>query len=136
LEHWPSWLRRRAEPKRVWVHPGVLARLRGDGRLHAGGGDAAVSAALGVAASTRRRFYLREQDFAAVMGEYRGREDPDGEVELMLVPSGASELFPPDAAPVPLAAALLDLLESPDSREHHAAAGLLNAGLSRLTARA
>lgn len=48
-ERWAAWLRRRAKPERVWVHPGVEERLASDVRLHAGSEVAAVSADVGSA---------------------------------------------------------------------------------------
>ena len=136
FDQWPSWLRGRAELHRVWVHPGVLARMADDGRLHAGGGSLAVSMAAGIAAGEQRRFYLREADYSSVLADYRAHEDPDGQVELLLVSSVGSDALPADSGPAPLAAALLDLLESADAREQHAAAAMLGAGLSRLGAQA
>jgi hypothetical protein len=135
FDQWPSWLRRRAELHRIWVHPGVLAKMADDSRLHAGGGSVAVSVAAGIGASDQRRFYLRRADFSSVMADYRAREDPDGEVELLLVSSAVADSLPAEA-PAPLAAGLVDLLESADAREYHASAGVLAAGVSRLAAQA
>jgi hypothetical protein len=134
LEQWPSWLRHRGELKRVWVHPGVLARLAEDDRLRAGGGGTAACIAIGITASEQRRFYIRKADFPAVMEQYRAREVPDGQVELLLIPSAICDGPPPDASPVPLALVLLDLLESPDARAHRAASEVLSAAVSRLAA--
>lgn len=134
---WPGWLRRRAEMRRVWVHPGVLERMIADARLHPGGASAAAAVGVPVSAASSRRLYLREYDIAAVLDEYRARADSDGQLELMVVPSSASDHLP-DAparagAPVPVAAALVDLLESPDAREHHVATTLLAAAAARAT---
>jgi Helix-turn-helix domain len=136
FDQWPSWLRRRADLRRVWVHPGVLAKMADDSRLHAGGGSVSVSAAAGIAASDQRRFYLRRSDFSSVMADYRAHEDPDGQVDLLLVSSDAADALPAASAPAPLAAGLVDLLESADAREYHAAAEVLAAGVSRLAAKA
>lgn len=134
IEQWPAWLRRRGELRRVWVHPGVVTRLRGDSRVHSDGG--AVAALVGLSGSESSRLYVREGDFGMVMSEYRGRDEVDGEVEFMLVPSVAGDVLYPEGAPVPVASALLDLLESAGARERHAAARALSSGLARVLGRA
>lgn len=134
FEQWPYWLRRRAGRRRVWVHPGLVERLAHDERIHSWDDDA-VSAAVGLTASDLQRFYLRLADVASVMADYRVIEDPGGQVDLMLVPGDAADAFSGGARTVPVAASLVDMLESPDARKKHAAAQSLGDALSRLLAR-
>ena len=127
-ELWPSWLRRRSSPRRVWVHPGVKDRLASDPRLHAGGESGAAAAEIGVGAGKGGSaiFYLSEGDVQDVMDKYNVREDPDGQVILMVVSGDVSAaLLPPPGEPVPPLVALVDLLESPDARQRHLAKQLI-----------
>ncbi len=121
-EQWRHWLRRRALPQRVWVHPGVLERLAGDPRLRPGGGFAAAARGLGIVAGPPSRFYVGPHEVASLLRDYRAREDPDGPVELMIVPAeGSAPLLLPPGEPVPVAVALADMLDSADARERRAA---------------
>jgi len=127
-ELWPSWLRRRSSPRRVWVHPGVKDRLACDPRVHAGGESGAAAAEIGVGAGKGGSaiFYLNEDDVQDVMDKYKVREDPDGLVILMVVSGDVSAaLLPPPGEPVPPVVALVDLLESPDARQRHLAKELI-----------
>ena len=74
-----------------------------------------------------RRFYVEDDDVDAVLADYRARLDAEGEIELMVLPRNAPSAFrPAPDEPVPLAIALLDLLDSADARERHVAAELLD----------
>lgn len=126
-DRWAHWLARRASRRRVWVHPGVLDRLVADERLRPGGGFAAAARGAGIAAGPPRRFYVDEDDADAVIADYRARIDAEGEVELMVVPRDVPAVFRPAAGePVPLAIALVDLLDSADAREQHVAGEMLD----------
>jgi excisionase family DNA binding protein len=126
-DRWAHWLARRASRVRVWVHPGVLDRLVADVRLRPGGGFAAAARGAGIAAAPPRRFYVDENDVAAVLEDYQARHDDHGEIELMVIPRNVRAAFrPPAGEPVPLTIALADLLESADAREHHIATELLD----------
>jgi excisionase family DNA binding protein len=119
-EHWAYWLRRRADPQRLWVHPGVLDDLRSDHRLHAGGADAAIG--LGGAAGGRNRYYVTAKDYESVLVDHHAQPASDGQVHLMVVPPEISdELFNEPGRPALAAAGLVDCLGSPDAREHHLA---------------
>jgi excisionase family DNA binding protein len=122
---WRSWLGSRAERRRVWVHPGVLDRLARDERLRPGGPAAAHALGLAVAGGAVRRFYVNADVVDEVMAQYRAVANPDGQVELMVVPAGVGSVLLAGAGPVPEAVALADLLESDDAREQHAAASKL-----------
>ena len=135
IEQWAFWLRRRATPKRVWVHPGVIERLSADPRIHHGGGPATVLAGSGSGAQSpaEQIFYVGEADVAGVLNDFRGRPDVGGAVQLMVVPSeiaGLLNLGP--GAPVPGAVALVDLLASHDARQRHLAAEILLGAAGRM----
>ncbi|MDQ1734792.1 MAG: hypothetical protein QOH56_1043 [Pseudonocardiales bacterium] len=122
-ERWEQWLASRAGRRRLWVHPGVLNRLAADERLRPGGGFAAAAQGVGIAASQPRRFYIDAELLDAVLVDYHAQDDPEGPVELMVIPSGVPDgVRIPAGRPVPVAVALADLLESNDARERHAAA--------------
>jgi len=129
---WSQWLRRRADPHRVWVHPGVLDRLAADPRLRPGGGFAAAAAGVGLAAGPPRRFYVGAGDLNAVMSAYHAREDLDGQIELMVIPESVPAGLRPGPGAVPKPVAFADLLDSEDARERHA--GLQFAGFARQNA--
>lgn len=126
-ERWAAWLRRRAKPERVWVHPGVEERLASESRLHPGADVAAAAAEIGFGAGVgaERVFYLNESDLDAVLREYRGRPDPDGRLLFMVIPDQVAEDLRPRPGEVSPAVALVDLLSSADARQRHRAAELL-----------
>ena len=139
IEQWAFWLRRRATPKRNWVHPGVIERLSADSRLHPGGGPATVLAGSGSQAQSpaEQVLYVSEADVAGVLNDFRGRPDFGGAVQLMVVPAdiaGLLNLGP--GAPVPSAVALVDLLASHDARQRHLAAEILQGAAGRAKAEA
>lgn len=131
-DRWAAWLRRRARPERAWIHPGVMMRLASDSRVHIGGAAAAAAAEVGVGGGVdaERVFYLRESDLVGVMRGYRARPDPVGELLLMVVGDDVvTDLGTGEVAP---AVALVDLLGSPDARQRHLAARLLESAVQRI----
>ena len=133
-DRWAAWLRRRARPKRVWVHQGVEERLASDSRLHPGAEVAAAAAEVGVGAGigAERVFYLNESDLDAVVRDYRARPDPEGQMLFMVIPDQVAEDLRPRPGEVPLAVALVDLLSSADARQRHLAAELLASAVRRI----
>lgn len=132
-EHWAQWLARRAEPQRVWIHPGIMGRLRSDRRLRPGGAAAAATAGLDGAAGDRDRFYVDAGDHDRVLADYRARPADDGQVVLMVVPSDVPDvLVGPPGKPVAAAVGLVDCLLSPDARERHLAREYLDEAVRRL----
>lgn len=120
---WRHALGGRAKRLPVWAHPGVMARMASDERLRLGGSAAAAAHAIDAADPQARRWYIDADDLDVVLGEYRLKRDNSSELDLMVIPDVVPvELRPATGQPVPLAVALVDLLESPDARERHAAA--------------
>src|SRR5437763_7136441 len=107
VNRWDAWLRRRAAPRRIWVHPGVVDRLAADRRLHPGGAPAVAAAGLGLSGADRPSLlYVNPEDAAAVVAKYRGRDDPDGPLTLMVIPPEVPPgLRPEPGAPTPPAVA-------------------------------
>lgn len=134
VNRWDAWLRRRAAPRRIWVHPGVVDRLAADRRVRPGGAPAVAAAGLGLSGADRPSlFYVDSEDADAVVAKYRGRDDPEGPLTLMVIPPEVpSGLRPRPGAPAPPALALVDLLSSSDARQHHLANELLGAAAARL----
>lgn len=122
-ERWASWLLGRARRRRMWGHPGVVARLVADDRVHVGGAQAAAAFGLSSARDDVHRLYVTEDDVAAVIRLYHLSDDPSGQVELMVVSGVAAAASKLLAEPgvVPQAVALADLLDSDDARERYAA---------------
>jgi len=137
-EKWGSWLRRRASPRRIWVHPGVVERLSSDRRLRPGSEAAAAAAGIGNGAGVgaSKVFYLRQRDVNAIVDEYRGRDEDDGQVLLMVVPDEVvSDLLFPSGKPVAAVVALVDMVNSPDSRQRHLATELLSSAVQKANAK-
>ena len=122
---WENLLRSRAERRRIWVHPGVVDRLSSDHRLHAGGGFAASAHGLGIVAAPAHRFYVAQDDLAAVMSDYHARENASGQIELLVFNEDEAKQQLGEDSSVPAAVALADLLDSDDARERHLAAETL-----------
>jgi excisionase family DNA binding protein len=134
VSRWEGWLRRRATPRRIWVHPGVVDRLAADRRVRPGGAFAVAMAGLGLSGPDRPSlFYVDAEDADAVVAKYRGCDDPDGPLTLMVIPPEVpSGLRPRPGTPTPPAVALVDLLVSSDARQRHLATELLGAAAARL----
>jgi excisionase family DNA binding protein len=134
VSQWGRWLRRRASPRPIWIHPGVIDRLTADRRLRLGGAPAVVAAGLGLSvAAPPSLFYVDAERADAVVKKYRGRDDTNGPVTLMVIPPAVpAALRPRGGAPIPPGAALVDLLASPDARERHLATELLGRAAARL----
>lgn len=118
---WEHWLGRRAERRRIWIHPGVLQEFLADDRVHAGGAAAAASLGLSYGGGPVRRVYVSAVQVQALADEYQFVDDADGDVEMMAVPEAAASLLS-RRGPVPPAVALADLLESDNARERDVAA--------------
>jgi excisionase family DNA binding protein len=134
VNRWDAWLRQRAVPRRIWVHPGVVDRLAANRRVRPGGAPAVAAAGLGLSGADRPSlFYVDAEDSDAVVAKYRGHDDPDGPLTLMVIPPEVpSALRPLSGAPTPPAVALVDLLGSSDARQHDLATELLGAAAARL----
>lgn len=133
VSRWAHWLRRRAQPHRVWVHPGVLERFAADPRVRRGGGAAAAAAGIDVAVADRPILYVGADRFSALLAAYRAHEDPNGQVVVMVVPAEADDVAKGGERDATyLAAGLVDLLGSPDARERHGAEVALSTALARV----
>ena len=90
---------------------GVDARLSSDSRLHSGAEVAAAAAEVGVGAGVgaEQVFYLTESDLDAVLRDYRGRPNPNGQLLFMVIPD-----------------------EVADARQRHLAAELLASAVRRI----
>lgn len=127
IGRWPQWLSRRAEQRRVWVHPGRIERFRMDERVHAAGAFAAARAGSEIVASVPDRFYVRRRDWAKLSQQFRLEQVADGPIEIMVVPDSISDgLWPDDGEAVDLAISLVDMLESPQSRDRSVATKALS----------
>lgn len=121
---WHRLLSARGQVRHLWVHPGVFDRLARDPKVSRGGPEAALSGQDGLTSHPGRlELYVREADAEDLIHQYRMREDRDGQVHLVIVPSSVPpELAPGGGDPVAAPAAVSDLLEEDDPRAHYAAA--------------
>jgi excisionase family DNA binding protein len=121
---WRRLLSARGQVRRLWAHPGVLDRLAGDPRVSRGGTEAVPVGDDGLTARPGRlELYVAEADAEDLVRQYRMRDDSDGQVHLVIVPSSVPPgLAPGGGAPVAAPAAASDLLEEDDPRARHAAA--------------
>jgi excisionase family DNA binding protein len=131
VAEWALLLRRRAVQHRYWGHPGIVSDLRVDRRVSSGGARAAAAHGLDVSVVDDVGGYVDhaalheiEQDFAL---------EPDVRGDVLLCAYDASLLGAPiGGKPIPVAAAALDLLDSPDVRLAHAGRSWLQRALSNL----
>lgn len=121
---WRRLLSARGHARRMWVHPGILDRLASDPAVSAGGIAAMPADREGLTVGPGRlEIYVHEDDTDDLISRYRMREDRDGQVDLISVPSSVPpELAPDRGSPVPAPAAASDLLEEKDPRARHAGA--------------
>jgi excisionase family DNA binding protein len=131
---WRRLLSTRGHARRMWVHPGVLDRLAADPNASTGGIGAMPAGHDGLTTGPDRLdIYVREADADDLIRRYRMREDGDGQVHLIIVPSSVPpELAPDRGSPVPAPAAASDLLEEKDPRARHAGALELRSCLDAL----
>jgi excisionase family DNA binding protein len=133
VESWSRWLRRRAAIRRVWMHEGVLERFSQDQRVSVTGDHAAALGGVGIAAGPGRRFYVAAAEVTTLVQRYRAQDAVDGQVELLVVPPGVpAGMRPSPGQPVPPVVALVDLLDSPDARQHGIALDVVGAAARRL----
>ncbi len=117
-------LRRRADQRRMRVHPGVLARVLADRRVRVGGAHAAAAAGAGLSAGGRPLAYVPAAQVDRLVADYRMVPDPAGNIVLAVVPDVATAREGAVGAghgPMPLAVAWADLLDDPDARARGAA---------------
>jgi excisionase family DNA binding protein len=121
---WRRLLSSRGHVRRMWAHPGVLDRLAADPMVANGGADAALpTQSCLTGRGDRLELYVGDVDADELIRRYRMREDRDGQVNLVIVPSSVPAALAPEAGrPVPAPAAAADLLEEKDPRAHYAAA--------------
>lgn len=108
-------LMQRAEPRRFFVHPGELKRLRGRPELAKSGISAAAAHGLDLVAGAEIDGYVRAGDLAAIEREHalEPAAGVEGNVLLRVVPDPAWHL---SGRLAPLAAVAIDLSEEADSR--------------------
>jgi excisionase family DNA binding protein len=133
---WRRFLSSRGEARRLWAHPGVLDRLAADPKVSSGGTGAALAGLDGLTAGAKQlELYVRDAEVDEVIHRYRMREDRNGPVNLVIVPSSVpADLAPRGGRPVPAPAAAADLLEEEDPRARHAGVAQLQASLRALQA--
>jgi excisionase family DNA binding protein len=121
---WQRLLSARGRIRHLWVHPGVFDRLARDPKVSRGGAGAVLSGQDGLTVQPGRlELYVSEADAEDLIRQYRMREDRDGQVRLVIVPSSIPPgLVPGGGDPVAAPAAVSDLLEEDDPRARYAAA--------------
>lgn len=121
-EHLAFYLRKKAQPRMVWVHPGVAGRLADDARVHVGD----LEAQLQLPVDDLRHFYVAERDVEELIKDYHARSDvvgdSEGHVRLMVVPDLENKF---DWHRYIWGATLVDLLNNADARVSSAASALV-----------
>lgn len=130
---WATWLRRRGETRRVWVHPGSVDNVVSDERTHSGPTSPLPEVHVGDLAP----IYVQHSDFAGVISDHHGVVDPAG--------APADALTMVLVAPLPVdivwhhhlgAAVVVDLSRHADARLRAAALRQLEAADALLGPRA
>ncbi|MFN0092214.1 MAG: helix-turn-helix domain-containing protein [Acidimicrobiales bacterium] len=118
---WHLWLRRRADRKLWWVHPAAIAKLDADERVQ----HIHPPAVVWPDGDSR---YVSAADEEHLAATFAAKPASDGNVALLV--------FDPDVAPgrIPAAAAVVDLLNSPEARQRYAAGEALGGAHRRLLA--
>jgi hypothetical protein len=137
LEPWRVVLRARGRACRWWGHPGVLARLADDPRCSRGGDVAVQATGDGLAGGSHRLVvYVHAAEVENLIQRYRLREDPDGQVTVIVVPGSVpAALGPQPGRLAPTAAAAGDLLDEADPRARQAGVHQLQALLRTIRTR-
>lgn len=128
VEQWSSWLRRRAEHRRVWFHLGAMKRIASDRRAV----RPDLSTQLGLDVSDLGHRYVDAAQFDAFVERHRGevmREPNSGAVDVVVVPTLADDI---NWHSYVEAAVLVDLSAHPDARVRHASVQLLGAAAAGL----
>jgi excisionase family DNA binding protein len=136
VEELESLLRRRARPHRYWIHPGLLAQVFTDPRVSAGRARAAAAYGLDVSPGDDALGYVAESDRADVEAQYALEPDLNGRLELRGYQPQPAGTTPLGGMPVPVAAAVFDLLESDDVRLQRVARNWLDRALPAAAAAA
>lgn len=133
---WRRLLSRRGHVRRMWAHPGILDRLAADPKVSRGGALAMPADHDGLTTlPAQLEIYVHEADVDDLIRQYRMREDRNGRVHLIVVPSSVPpELAPDRGTSVPAPVAASDLLEEQDPRARHAGAIELRSCLAALHA--
>jgi hypothetical protein len=117
VERWSAWLASRAATRRYAADPSVIYHLLSDGRVSPGGARGLATAGLLAAQSSEVvDAYVREVDADSVVSAYRLEAQRTGRVRFRVVPDmvgAASGLVA--GRPAPVAACLVDLMDSADS---------------------
>ena len=115
-------LRSRAQHARVDAHRSLLSKVVDDRRVWVGGAEAVAARGGGIAAGARIRIYVRAGDSTELTRQYRLRPDPEGPVDLMVIPAAVPESLLPEAGRfMPIEVGWVDCFDEPDSRARHAA---------------
>lgn len=115
-------VRRRAQVRRYWAHPGVVGELAQEPSASLGGAKA-LAALEGIAeGSSPLLVYVAESDGSALVAKYHARPDPTGNVELALVPSNVPEALRPEPGKLTSASVTYtDALGADDARARESA---------------
>lgn len=117
-QQWADALRKRADLRSCWAHPGVIDGLLEDERVRVGGSAAAAQHGLGIASGGEHVLYVNASDGQGLAHDYRLRDDSQGSVHLRVVPAPVDVRAP---GPIHVATAVADLLDRQDSRARHVA---------------
>jgi excisionase family DNA binding protein len=129
-QEWRQLLRRRADLQRYWAHPAVVTDLLADSQLSAGRARAASAHGLDVSPGEEAFAYVPLDALVALERRYALEPDPHGAVELMAYDS-AHRGGPQPGHPVPVAAAVVDMLDSRDARLQFQASTWLKKAVGR-----
>ena len=131
-QDWQQLVRRRAQARRYWAHPAVVAEIMADGRVSVGRARAAAAAGLDVSPGDDALAYVAEEHLPTVVSQYLLEDDPSGPIDLRVVTASVGSAGPLPGQPVIVAAAVMDMLDSDDARLRHAASGWLDGATKRL----
>lgn len=128
---WRQLLRRRADSERCWAHPSVISDLLADPWVSAGRARAAAEYGFDVSPGDEAYAYVSRGRVGELEKRYELEPDSHGGVELMIYDEGQQVARPVPGHPVPVAAAVVDMLDSNDARLQHQAASWFRDAIAR-----
>lgn len=112
-----NMLRRRADVRTYWAHPGVITELANDARVSLGGARA-LAALEGLAEGSAPLLgYIDANEASHVVAKYRAKPDPAGNVQLALIAWDVPAVLRPEPGKLTFASVTYtDALEADDAR--------------------
>jgi excisionase family DNA binding protein len=132
VDEWRLLLRRRAEAQHYFAHPSVLEDLLADRLVSIGRARAAAGHGLDVSPGDDAFAYVARRHLSGLVESFALEADLNGNLELLIYDDASAAGLEP-GKPVPIAAAVFDMLDSGDTRMQHQAQLWLDSAFRRVS---